>query len=256
MCTNDSLTKAYLRWVRQVTGDKGTWQPNQVVPLGSVGYFDACGQFVNLHRTEDLTGVTTQTKITGRVNKSIHQDGKYSFIEAKAGAPVGVANVRLKRGTGFVLYVGKGEVEQLDNEEDILDQVKNLVAEGKWHLGWLIVGKRLTVNDGFSMLMRGRKAQANLLVSGAAVGAPTWGSFAAAGVTFNFGYGSVRGYRFSRGNTPTFDRVWRIQPSLRRSLYGDGPNGAPWESLTFRPNSRMSKQDVLSLPNSQLFDIT
>ncbi|GAA2763649.1 hypothetical protein GCM10010103_26900 [Streptomyces paradoxus] len=255
MC--DALTKEYLRWIRQATGDIGAWQPSNKIPLGSIGHFDECGKFVAIGSAEKILDISPNARTGAKFSKTIYQTGRFAFMEAKAGAPVGVANVRLKRGMGFTLYIGSGEEEMIRNESDVLDEAKQRLADGGFRLGWLIVAKRLKVKSGFAMLMGGRNAQATLQVNAAALagGDPTWGNLANAGVTFSFGSGSVRGYKFREGNTPVFDRVWRVAPSLRKDLYGDDPRGQNWESLSFRPNPKISKAEVLALPSNKLFEL-
>lgn len=174
---------------------------------------------------------------------------------AAVGVP-GIASVRatlhLRRGRGHFLHISDGVTHGTKNQNAVLEAARQAIVDGRWCLRWLLVGERLKVNDGFAVYCKGRGAHFTVRVDGPMLPVhPTVVVLKNLGMQFESGATNTNHWQFSPGSVVTFDRVYRVYPSLVRKLYGDW-RGDP-QNVYYRENQ--SNITPVMLRNMQLDSI-
>ncbi|MFF9806369.1 hypothetical protein ACF1G5_14755 [Streptomyces coeruleorubidus] len=252
--------REYLHWIKDKTGDWGTWEPGDLVELGDIGYFQPTNHFVTLYSQAEPLQITPQasrgTNVTGR------QYSYGTFKKWEVNLVAKAAQITNSTEKAFLYCLSQGRKEGLANETAILEAARDAVASGDWGLDWVIVAERTTANHGFALKFDTKNSTAVFGFDAARLAPgidPTLATLTKADISFQFSSGSVTEFPLTKGNTPTFDRTWHLSLQTANQLYGTGADvrRVPRGDRRFRPgHSSLSEADVLSMDPRRLFQLS
>ncbi|MFD0279169.1 hypothetical protein ACFVHB_35460 [Kitasatospora sp. NPDC127111] len=251
------MCEEYVAWVRDTLTKWPTWLPGDLVVPGDVGYFDDQRRFRKLPHGEQLTVATpviTGLKADGLFSDTGNMEQNTANLEIFGSLQLKLVK---RRERAFVLYVRRGQYEELENSSPALAEARERLAAGRWGLRWMIVGQRIKVTDGFALVLTKRNQGASFSIdlgalAALAAGVPTLQGLLNAGMQLAGATEGGQKHVCPKGGTLVFDQAYRVDSGLWKDLYGGKiPNG----KATYRSKySRFSPAEILAMGEGDLFD--